>query len=88
MADVAPNFARTFGVSALYLTTPFVLPDEEQEVVVGKARGQLLLGAFLKDDEVAFALRYGCDALEDRMEEVEVQVDDLRRRSCLARPQD
>ena len=57
--SAVPEFVERFGKSALYITSPFDLPEEIYRVPCGDENGFMLLGVFISESEDHFRLHEG-----------------------------
>ena len=81
--EYAPDFAKKFKKTALYLTDPYGLPEEFAFVPHGEEEGRMYLAMFLTKKEHAYLEANDCEALEDRFEIKAVDPYDLGRKSCV-----
>ena len=81
--NILPSFVEKFDKSALYLTTPFNLPDAFNHVSCDQEEGFIYLGVFISREEEVFFRNQGAKALEQIFAEKEIDPFHLRRLSCI-----
>ncbi|NOK62706.1 MAG: suppressor of fused domain protein [Chloroflexi bacterium AL-W] len=81
--NISPSLAQTFDKSALYLTTPFNLPDTFKHVSGAQKTGDMYLGVCISREEEAFLKDREAEALESVCAEKNIDPFSLRRVSCV-----
>jgi hypothetical protein len=80
---VNAGFSKKYNKQAIYLTDPFELPEEFAFIGEDEGDGRMHLAIFLSQQEYAYLVANGCESLEDRLEEKQVDPYDIQRPSCV-----
>ena len=83
VGNLSPEFEREYGKTALYVTSPFGLPEGAALVKCNGEQGRLYVAVFITGEEYEFFLMHGAERLEEVMQEKAVDPYSLARPSCV-----
>lgn len=81
--NVAPEFCRKYKKSAVYYTHPNGFPKDFSNVNCCSQEGHIYMAVFISAEEHRFFLDHGAEQLESLWEQSEIDIFELRRRSCV-----
>lgn len=77
------SFVATFGKTAIYFADPFGVPKGFESVHCGDTTGSVYLACYITQNEFDFLKIEGCEEFEACLEENDVDVFNISRRSCI-----
>ncbi|WP_297957930.1 suppressor of fused domain protein [uncultured Ruminococcus sp.] len=77
--SIIEGFSEKCGKTALYFTDVYVLPEEFTFV----DKCHIYMGFFVSEEESEYIKKYGSEQFEDLLEEKDVDVIEIKRRSIL-----
>ena len=79
--NISERFSKRHHKTAIYFTSAYILPEEFSMV---EDKCKIYMGFFISQEEVDYIRKYGCRKFEDLLEEKEVDVINLDRKSAVA----
>ncbi len=77
------EFSEKTNKVSFYITQSFDLPDEFDEVSLGDETGYMMIGILISENEHDYFVEHGADKFESMIEEAEVDVYDIYRKSAI-----
>lgn len=78
--NISEGFAKRHNKAAIYFTESYILPEDFSTV---EDKYKIYMGFFISQDEVNYLEKYGCEKFEDLLEEKEIDLIDLNRKSVV-----